>query len=40
MLRWYIRFLEKQLPSLMPFPGLYLLVLDFKNHLESKLPRD
>lgn len=40
MLKWYIQFLDQQLPALMAIPFLYAVVLEFKLYLESKLPRD
>ena len=37
MLQWYIKFLDKTLPSLRIIPFLYAVVLEFKLELESKI---
>ena len=36
MLRKYILFLDRILPSLIFFPALFQIVLEFRNELESK----
>ncbi len=38
MLKRYIQLLDKLLPSLIGIPFFYSVVLEFRNHLESKLP--
>ena len=38
MLRRYIQFLDKLLPSLAAVPFFYAVVFEFKCHLEEKLP--
>ncbi len=40
MLRRYIAFLDKVLPSFLAIPALYLIVSEYKVMLETKLPRD
>ncbi len=38
MLRRYIAFLDKVLPSFLAIPALYLIVSEYREHLAGKLP--
>lgn len=40
MKKLYIKFLDYALTKFIGIPFLYAVVLDFKLHLESTLPRD
>ena len=37
LLRRYIRFLDKLLPAYFAAPALFQILMEYRNHLESKL---